>query len=118
LLVHVETAGYTRNGLLSSKKHEDGSEEVIFSYVDVVNELSAQSFLYIIINFVETAAILRSKLQLLMTLKEHQQGMSLAFNWDAYRNPTKSTSKDNPNLIPFQEEEIATVASGRSAAGP
>lgn len=84
------TTGYARNGLLSTKKHDDGSEEVIFSYVDVVDELSAQSFLYIIINFVETAASLRSKLLLLMTLKQGQQDISPAFCSDVNVIPTKS----------------------------
>jgi hypothetical protein len=113
LLVPVKTTGYARNGLLSSKLHDDGSEEVIFSYFDAVHELSAQSFLNIIINFVETAAILRSKLQLLTRLKELQHSMSPA---NVHGSIPVISKQSTFNLIPFDEAEIANVASGGNAA--
>jgi hypothetical protein len=54
--------GDTRGGCLSAKKHEDGKAEVLFSYTDRVSEVSAQDFCNILLNFVETAVSLRSKL--------------------------------------------------------
>ena len=45
---------------------------VIFSYVDYVNEISARDFLNIIINFLETAVSLHSKLQLLIAAKHER----------------------------------------------
>jgi hypothetical protein len=55
--------GQTRGGLLSSKNcGSDGVEVILFSYVDNVNEICEREFLHILMNFVDTAVSLRSKL--------------------------------------------------------
>jgi hypothetical protein len=72
--------GQTRGGLLSSKKRGDGADEVIiFSYVDNVNDIRESEFLHILLNFVDTAASLRSKL-LLMSNSQEQEFKSTTNN--------------------------------------
>jgi hypothetical protein len=68
--------GQTRGGLLSTRKRggDEGAEEVIiFSYVDNVNDISASEFLHILLNFVDTAVSLRSKLLLLASTGQEQE---------------------------------------------
>jgi hypothetical protein len=64
--------GQTRGGLLSTKKRgSDEVEVVIFSYVDNVNDISESEFLHILLNFVDTAVSLRSKL-LLVSIQQQE----------------------------------------------
>jgi hypothetical protein len=49
---------------LSTKKHENGTYDIFFSYSDRINEISAADFCNIVPNFIETASRLRSKLVL------------------------------------------------------
>lgn len=53
---------HTRGGCLAVKTHDDGRQEVLFSYTDRICEVSSMEFTNILLNFVETAVILRRKL--------------------------------------------------------
>jgi hypothetical protein len=55
-------SGDTRGGCLSVKRNNDGQAEVMFSYTDRVTEINARDFVHIIMNFAETAVVVRKKL--------------------------------------------------------
>lgn len=56
--------GETKGGCLSTKRHDDGHLEVLFSYSDRVPQVSATDFRTILYNFVITATSLRWRLLL------------------------------------------------------
>ena len=55
-------AADTRGGCLSVKRNNSGQPEVMFSYTDRVAEITARDFVNIIINFTETAVLIKKKL--------------------------------------------------------
>ena len=57
--------GETRGGCISIRKNSTGrnsKDEIMFSYTDRVSEISGRDFSNILLNFVETAVVLRDKL--------------------------------------------------------
>ena len=58
----VLCAADTRGGCLSVKRNIAGQPEVMFSYTDRVAEITARDFANIIVNFAETAVLIRKKL--------------------------------------------------------
>ena len=62
--------GHTRGGCLSLRNHDGADrEEVIFSYMDRVPELDAKVFRNVLLNFIETATLLRD--QFMVILRSH-----------------------------------------------
>jgi U-box domain len=74
---HLYT-GETRGGCLSIKRREEGAEgssnggsscEVVFSYNDRVDEVTARDVRNILLNFVETALAFKAKFEKMMTMQ-------------------------------------------------
>lgn len=60
-LTRIPLTGETRGGCLSIRK-TDEQQEVVFSYRDRIDELTAENLRNIVLNFVETSLVLRKKL--------------------------------------------------------